>query len=295
MRLVLIPVVVGGLLAPWGPSAGAAARSGERDRLDVVAAFYPLAEAVQRVGGRHVRVQNLTPPGTEPHDLELTTDDVDSIQDADLVVVMGRDFQPAIEDAARDHADDTLVVLDRLRGSVRPGDPHVWLDPARMRDIVDVVQTALTEVAPEHSTAFARNAARFDEHLSHLDVDFSVGLADCARRLLVSAHDAFGYLADAYALEQRGVAGLSPDAEPDADRLAELADLARRRGVTTVFTEDLVSPKVAETLAREAGGLRTEVLSPLEGLTDEQRARGGDYVSVMRDNLGKLRTALDCS
>jgi zinc transport system substrate-binding protein len=112
---------------------------------------------------------------------------------------------------------------------------------------------------------------------------------------VVSAHDAFGYLTDRYGLRNEGVAGLSPDAEPDARRLAELADLARDEGVTTVFTEELLSPEIAETLAREAGGLRTDVLNPLEALTGEQRRAGDDYVSVMEDNLAKIRVALGCS
>ena len=111
----------------------------------------------------------------------------------------------------------------------------------------------------------------------------------------MTAHDAFGYLTNRYGLREEGVAGLSPEAEPDARRLAELADLARDEGVTTVFTEELVSPEIAETLAREAGGLQTDVLSPLESLSPEQRDRGDDYLSVMESNLTKLRAALTCS
>lgn len=288
---VVSAVLVGVLAGPVGARASVGASPA---RVDVVAAFYPLAEAVRQVGGRYVHVVDVTPAGVEPHDLELTTDQVDRIQDARLVVVLGDDFQPALEKAARDRDGATLVVVDHLRSETND-DPHVWLDPARMRDIVDAVQAALTKVAPKHAKVFALRAARFDAQLSRLDVEFSVGLARCERRLLVTAHEAFGYLASAYALSQRGVAGLSPDAEPDPKRLAELADLARDEGVTTIFTEELVPPKVAETLAREAGGLKTEVLNPLEGLTDEQRARGDGYVSVMRDNLEKLRTALGCS
>jgi ABC-type Zn uptake system ZnuABC Zn-binding protein ZnuA len=125
-----------------------------------------------------------------------------------------------------------------------------------------------------------------------LDGEYRAGLADCDRTLVVTAHEAFGWLAKRYGLHQQGVAGIDPDAEPDPKRLGELADLARAKSVTTVFTEALVSPKVAQTLAREAGGLDTVVLSPLEGLTDRERARGDDYLAVMRRNLEKLRGAL---
>src|SRR5204863_5643551 len=137
---------------------------------------------------------------------------------------------------------------------------------------------ALTRIAPAHATAFARHSVALDGELSDLDVDYGLGLAHCERTLLVTAHEAFGYLAERYGLEQRGILGLSPDAEPNPKRLAELTDLVERDGVTTVFTEKLVSTKVADTLAREAGGLKTEVLDPLEGLTERERAGGADYL-----------------
>ena len=136
-----------------------------------------------------------------------------------------------------------------------------------------------------------RTAAQIDA----LDAEFETGLSDCERGTIVTAHDAFGWLAKRYGLEQQAIAGISPDQEPSADRLAELADLVEAQGVTTIFTEELVSPDVAETLAREAGDMRTEVLNPLEGLTDEESDAGDDYLSIMRDNLSKLRQALGCS
>ena len=141
----------------------------------------------------------------------------------------------------------------------------------------------------------AANARAYVAELESLDQEFRTGLAECQRRLVVTSHDAFGYLADAYDLVQQGVNGINPDAEPNPKRLGELADLARDKGVTTIFTEDLVSPRVARTVAREAGGLRVDTLSPLEGLTSKQLKAGDDYLSVMRANLKKLRRALDCT
>jgi zinc transport system substrate-binding protein len=276
-----------------GASGGRDAASGGA-RTEVVASFFPLADAAAHVGGRRVVVHNLTPPGTEPHDLELSTRAVDQIDGADLAIVLGDDFQPAIEDAAHRRRGATLVVLDELEGRTRADDPHVWLDPAWMIDIVDAVAARLASVDPRHARDYRSRAAQYTAELRALDREFRDGLATCSRRLLVTSHDAFGYLAAAYGLEQRSVSGLDPDAEPDARKLGELADLARKRSVTTVFSEALVSPKVARTVAREAGGLRLAVLNPLEGLTArEQRARG-DYVSVMQSNLRALRTALDC-
>jgi zinc transport system substrate-binding protein len=264
-------------------------------RVDVVASFYPLAEAAVRVGGDAVVVHDLTPSGTEPHDLELSTRAVDQIDGADLAIVLGDDFQPAVEDASRRRDGATLVALDALAGRLRADDPHVWLDPARMIGVVDAVAARLARVDPHHSLEYRSRAARYTTELRALDDEYRDGLARCSRRLLVTSHDAFGYLAAAYDLDERSVSGLSPDVEPDARKLGELADLARTKSVTTVFSEALVSTKVARTVAREAGGLRVAVLNPLEGLTAREQRAGDDYVSVMRSNLRALRAALGCS
>jgi len=211
-------------------------------------------------------------------------------------VVLGEDFQPAVEDAAARRDGATVAVLDGLpEGAVVEGDPHVWLDPVLMAHVAGAVEDGLVDADPDHASTFRRNADHLREELRALDDEYRAGLATCQRDLLVTAHEAFGYLTARYGLRQEGVAGLSPDAEPDARRLGELADLARDEGVTTVFTEELLSPEIAETLAREAGGLRTEVLSPLETLGDEEHRSGEDYLSVMRDNLDKIRAALGCS
>ncbi|HEX5097700.1 MAG TPA: zinc ABC transporter substrate-binding protein [Acidimicrobiia bacterium] len=257
----------------------------------VVAAFSPVAWAADQIGGGAVAVQNLTPAGAEPHDLELTTGDVDDIEDADLVIVMGHDFQPGVEDAADRRSSGTLRLLDHL--DVDTDDPHVWLDPIVMGDIVDEIERALATVDPPHASEFAANAAALHAELDTLDGEYRSGLGDCERDLIVTSHEAFGHLARRYGLEQHAIAGVDPEQEPNANRIAELADLVEEHGVTTIFTEELVSPRVAESLAREAG-VQTETLNPLEGLTDDERAAGDDYLSVMRANLEKLRTALGC-
>lgn len=274
---------------------GLAAPAAAGGRVEVVASFYPLAEAARRVGGRHVEVVDLTPAGAEPHDLELDADDVDAILDADLALVLGGDFQPAVEDAADDRDGPTLRALRHVDRRARPDDPHIWLDPLRYRTLVAAIAEALADVDPKHADAYRRNAERYERELTALHDEIAAGLASCESRTLVTAHDAFGWLAARYDLEQHGIAGIDPDADPDAERLAELADLAEREGVTTIFTESLVSPRVARTLAREAGGLRTAVLDPLEGLDEQRIEDGDDYVSVMRDNLRALRRGLRCT
>jgi zinc transport system substrate-binding protein len=219
---------------------------------------------------------------------------------ADVVLYQGSGFQPAIQDAVQETEG---VSVDVLQGQALtpapPGegeltvDPHVWLDPNRYADIVDEVAGALSKAAPEDAADFRENAAGYERQLDDLDAEYRAGLADCDSRLIVTSHAAFGYLAQSYGLDQEAITGLAPDAEPDPQRIADLRGLVDREGVTTIFTEELASPEVAETLASEAG-VSTAVLSPLEGLTDDEIDRGEDYVSVMRANLETLRHALGC-
>jgi zinc transport system substrate-binding protein len=267
-------------------SAGSASAA---SRTPVVASFYPIAWAAQQVGGSRVTVKNLTPAGAEPHDLELNPDQIDEVLDAKVVFELGHGFQPAVEQAAAQRNGATVELL--RRGTT---DPHIWLDPVRMKTIVRTVQRELTKVDPKGKAVYARNAARLLGELDQLDSRYRSGLAHCKRDVIVTAHEAFGHLAQRYGLRQEGVAGLSPDAEPDAKRIAQLTDLVKRDGITTVFTEELVSPRIADTLAREAG-VHTETLNPLEGLTDQELQHGADYVTVMDANLTKLHDSLGCS
>jgi zinc transport system substrate-binding protein len=251
---------------------------------DVVAAFYPLAFAARQVGGPDLDVRNLTPPGVEPHDIEVSPRDVQAVRDARLVLILGHGFQPQLERAAGSGA-RTLRLAD-TPGLKRfaNGDPHVWLDPLRYRRLVLAIGERLGRPAA---------AARLGDRLLALDSEFRRGLASCARREIFTSHEAFAYLAQRYGLEQVAVTGLSPEAEVAPRDLQRTADRVRRSDATTVFFETLVSARIARTVAREAGA-RTAVLNPIEGLTDAQAARGADYFSLMRENLVALRKALGC-
>lgn len=300
MRRILASLSVLLVLGGCG-STGGDAGPGDR-RPQVVAAFYPLFEAAQRVGGDLVRVHNLTPAGTEPHDLELNSRQVDRVEDAAVVLLFGRGFQPALERAA-ERAEGTIVDLLAESGALLPApegdddleaDPHVWLDPTLQKGVVERVARALSDADPANRAAYEANAAAYARELDELDAAFSQGLAQCTRRTFVTSHAAFGYLARRYGLTQEPIAGLEPDAEPSPRRMADLAQRVRADGTTTIFYETLASPEVAESLAREAG-VRTAVLDPLEGLSDEDLEAGRTYVSVMRENLAALRAALGCS
>ena len=253
-------------------------------RETVAASFYPLAFAAEQVGGEAVSVENLTPPGAEPHDLEVSPSDVSKIKSADLVLLLGHGFQPQLEDAAGS-GPDVVALLDTLALDLNPdGDLHVWLDPIRYMKIVDRLGVVL-----RRSAAASRLLAR----LRKLDKDFRLGLANCARRDIVTSHEAFAYLAERYGLDQIAVTGLNPEAEPTPQALQQTIDVVRASDATTVYFERLVSPRLAETVARETG-TKTAVLDPIEGLTDTERKQGTDYFTLMRANLHALQTGLGC-
>ncbi len=223
---------------------------------------------------------NLTPAGAEPHDLELSPGDVETVRDAEVVLYVGGGFQPALEDAVAERTGTSLDVLFTADES----DPHVWLDPVRFARIV-------SEVAPALGAASTAGTSFLD--LNALDDEYRRGLANCERRELVTTHAAFGHLADRYGLEQIALTGTSPEAEPSPRELEQLAERVRASGATTVFAEPLVSDRVAQTIAREVGA-EVAVLDPVEGLSEERLDAGEDYISVMRDNLAALREALGC-
>ncbi|HWL37094.1 MAG TPA: metal ABC transporter substrate-binding protein [Frankiaceae bacterium] len=255
---------------------GCARGGGDDGRVTVVTAVYPLTYAVQRIGGEHVRVVDLAPPGAEPHDVELTPAQVGRVEQADLVVLV-RGLQPALDDAAG------VRTLDVLRGGT---DPHVWLDPPAYAEIVALITARLVALDREHAPAFSDNARTFAAELESFHGDAQETLARCARKDLVTSHAAFGRFAKRYGLRETGIAGVGDEAEPSPARLAEVAALVERNGVTTVFAESADS-RPAQTVAREAGA-QVAVLDPLEV------SRGDDYLTVMRRNLDAVKTGLGC-
>ncbi|GAA1850953.1 metal ABC transporter substrate-binding protein [Microlunatus capsulatus] len=299
-----------------GGTAGTGAAADQPGQLDVVTAFYPFQFVAERVAGPHATVTSLTQPGAEPHDLELTPRQVASVSTADLVVYE-RTFQAAVDEAVdqsgNEHVLDVAAVVplqplaageheehageehaeegeeEHDHGGL---DPHVWLDPTQMVTITTAVRDQLSTLDPDHAADYQANAAALEAELGGLDQDFRTGLASCRRTEFITTHTAFGYLAKRYGLSQIGITGLSPDAEPSPARIAEVQQEATEHGVTTIFYETLISPAIAQAIAGDLG-LATDVLDPLEGITES--SRGQDYVAVMRSNLTALQKAGGCS
>ena len=288
------------------------------DQRSAIASFYPLQEVLEQVGGSRIAVSNLVPAGAEPHDLELSPRELERLRTASLLVYIGGGFQPGLERALQAAEAPSLTVLDvaqglpllegsgendaeeapvaRGRTDARSGqrDPHIWLDPVLMKDVVGKVRDALARIDPGGRDVFETNAQSYAAQLDALDVELRVGLERCARREIITSHAAFQYLARRYGLEQVSISGLSPEAEPSPQQLAAAARIAREHGARVIYFESLVDPRVATTLAREVGA-RTLLLNPIEGLTPEEQAQGKRYGDLMRENLANLRAGLECA
>ncbi|MEO8323515.1 MAG: metal ABC transporter substrate-binding protein [Actinomycetota bacterium] len=289
-------VIVLASLAMSAASCGGGTDTGAGEPL-IAASFYPLAWIAEEISGGAIEVVDLTPTGVEPHDLELSPSQVGMIGQADLVLYMGEGFQPAVEEVIDPEDDSRLDVLEGMDlvegegGEQEDGarDPHVWLDPIRLSEIVERTALAMSEAFPDESAELLERAATLGDRLLELDRDFQDGLASCERHEIVTSHGAFGYLAARYGLDQIAISGFSPEAEPSPRRIAEVIDLARAHGVTTIFFETLVSPDIAETIAGEIG-VGTAVFEPIETEPEE-----GDYLDAMVRNLEALRRALGCT
>jgi zinc transport system substrate-binding protein len=286
------------LIALLALVAGCGGTGSADTRPQVMAAAYPFAWAATAVAGEDARVVDLVKAGGEPHEVELTPRQIGAVEKAALVVYL-RGFQPAVDDAVRDSSKsarlDLRSVADvrRLSGDLGDEigsgiDPHIWLDPVRMSAVVGAVADRLSRQDPAHASAYQARAVQTQASLAELDTLFRTSLQSCDRHEIVTAHTAFAYLASRYGLKQVGVTGLDPEGEPSPARVAKVARYARSHGVSTVFFESSIDPKLAQVVASEVGA-RTAVLDPVEGVRD-----GDDYLSVMRRNAAALAEGLGC-
>src|SRR4051812_22074276 len=275
-------------------------RSGEHT---VATSFYPLYFIAERVAGRYNDVIDLTPPGVEPHEYELTVRQVAQI-DLARVGFYEHGVAPSVDQAmandSPDHALDVTSVVPLAAPVTGSGvestsddkDPHFWQDPALMVEATRAFVETMANADPQHAAYYRRQGATLVRDLDRLDAEYAHTLASCRVGTIVVSHDAFEYLARRYHVDVVPIAGLEPDAEPSLQRLQDLTQLIRDRGVTTVFFETLASPALAESLAGDLG-IRTAVLDPIEGLTSADPH--ATYLTLMRQNLAALAKAGECS
>ncbi|NED97019.1 zinc ABC transporter substrate-binding protein [Phytoactinopolyspora alkaliphila] len=279
-------------------TAGCAAEaSAGDDGLEVMASFSPLVFVAQRVAGEDAQVTNLTPAGSDPHNLELSPAKFGQLQEADLIVYLSG-LQPATDDAVALLDVPVVDTADAAHADTPGGagaeelpdagsDPHFWLDPMRLAWAGHQVADALAELEPEHASQYRDRASALEEELAQLDDEFADALKPCADATVVTSHEAFGYLAARYNLNQVGIAGVDPEVEPSPARLREVMAVVEETGVRTIFFEVNATQKMAERLADELG-VGTDVLDPMERPSDD------DYVRVMRANLEALTRGLVC-
>ena len=299
MRRWVLLVTALGLVAGL-TSACRLPKSGEHT---VVASFYPLYFIAERVAGRYNDVVDLTPPGVEPHEYELTVRQVAEIDNA-RVGFYERGVAPSVDQAmdndSPDHALDVTSVVPLAAPVAGSGvehtsddkDPHFWQDPTLMAEATRAFASTMAEADPAHAAYYRAQGRRLVRDLGRVDAAYRRTLANCRVDTIVVSHDAFEYLARRYGVDVVPIAGLEPDAEPSLQRLHDLANLIRDRGVTTVFFETLASPDLARSLAGDLG-LETAVLDPIEGLTSADP--DATYLTLMRQNLAALAKAGDCT
>ncbi|ASS76569.1 zinc ABC transporter substrate-binding protein [Tumebacillus algifaecis] len=289
--------------------------SSTSDKIKVVTSFYPMYEFTKKVAGDLADVTVLVPAGTEPHDWEPTAKDVARISEADIFVYNGAGFESWVDSVLGTVGNKNLKVVeashgaDLMEGVEEEGheghkdgdhahdhdhgnfDPHIWLDPVLAQHEVQEISAMLQKADPAHQAEYQKNTEAYLKELKALDQSFQDGLKQVKSKEFVTSHTAFAYLAHRYGLKQVPIAGISPEQEPSASEMKDIVAFAKSHNVNTIFFETLVSPKVAEAVAKEVGAV-TAVLNPLEGLTEEEKKSGLDYIGVMKQNLEALTKAL---
>lgn len=258
--------------------------------LPVTVSHYPVQFLVEQVGGDLVDVGSLTSQGTEPHDVELSPQQIGEVLQSKAIFYIGG-FQPAVDEAVTEAQGDVVDLTQglALRNQGGVPDPHVWLSPVLMQEMAGTVADTLAQQDPGNADTYQSNAQALQEQLGALNTEWTDATTTCDIRTMVVSHEAFGYLADQYGFDQKGISGLSPETEPSAAAIADLTRFVQDNGVTTVYTEALVDAAVAETIAAEAGA-QTAVLDPLES-----QPAGGDYLTAMAQNLDTLAAGQSCS
>lgn len=273
------------------------------NKVNVMVSFYPLEYIATSVGGQHVSVQNILPPGGEPHDFDPSPRQLAAIGASDLFIFNGGHFEPWIakwEKGTFGESSQTVDMVSELtkRGAIlitrnNAIDPHVWLDPLLFRQEIEIVRDALIHADSIHESEYRTNADRLIADIAHIDERFRSSLVGCEKRDVIVSHDAFRYLARRYKFSTIPIAGISPDEEPSPKDLVKIAELAHSKNLNYIFFETNVSPKLSEVIAREVGA-ETLVLNPLESLTTYEIQLGEQYNTVMERNLNNLRKALVC-
>lgn len=281
--------------------------------LNVLTSIYPMYDFAQKIGGNKARITNMVPAGVEPHDWEPNATDITNLEKADLFIYNGAGMEHWVDDVLKSTQNKELFKLEASKNiKLNTGhshykeenhrsniehhensnsDPHVWLNPINAKQQMKDIKDAFVKVDPDNKDYYENNYDKYAQEFDKLDKEYKDTLKPLSNKDIVVSHEAFGYLCDAYGLNQVGIEGVSPDSEPDPARMSEIIEFVKKNKVKVIFFEELVSPKVAKTIA-DATGAKTDILNPIEGLNGKEKSSSEDYFSVMRKNLESLKVAL---
>ena len=299
-----------------GCSGQSGSQAGFQDetKISIVTTIYPLYDFASNVAGDKAEIINLVPAGVEPHDFELSTGDMQLIEQADVFIYNGAGMEHFVDKTLQSISNEDLVVvecangLELLQGEhahnhddeedvheedehTGQTDPHTWLSIRNAILEAEVIKETLVLIDADNAEYYKTNFENYKAQLTELQELYETELSAVSKDTIVVAHEAFGYLCEEYGLHQEGIEGLTADSEPDSARMKEIIDYCKEEDVQVIFFEELVSPKVAQTVAAEVGA-ETMVLNPIEGLTVEQEEEGLDYIGLMKENLEALKKAL---
>lgn len=320
--IMLAGVLILSLLAGCGTNqesstSNANSNQSQDKKLSVYTSFYPMHDFASKIGGDKIDAVNMVPAGAEPHHWEPTAADIAGLEEASVFIYNGAGMEHWVEDVLESIHNDNLIAVEASKGltlleghhhndeeehteeehsdeeehSHGEFDPHVWLDPMNAKAEMENIKNSFVQADPDNKDYYESNYTKYAAEFDTLDKEFRDVLDSLPNKDIIVTHQAFGYLCSAYGLNQVPVEGLAPDSEPDPARVAEIIEFAKEHDVKVIFFEEMVSPKVAEIIAN-AIDAKTDVLSPVEALSDEQTENGDDYFAVMRHNLEALKAAL---
>lgn len=278
----------------------------QQKRLTVVTSLFPLYDFARAIARDKAAVSLLLPPGVESHSFEPRPGDILTINSADLFIFTGAEMEPWVAKILQGVENKNLTVIDAsagislLRETLEPGeehhgaDPHIWLDFSNAQRMTDTICRGFSVKDPLNKIFYEENARSHKERLSQLDSRFRETLTTCRHRVIIhGGHFAFGYLAKRYQLDYRAAYGFSPDAEPTPRRVYELSEQMKRSGIRCIFYEELLNPRVAETISRETGAELLQ-LSAAHNLAKREMDQGVTFIAIMEQNLKNLSRGLEC-
>ena len=279
----------------------------EQEKITVVASFYPLYEFASKIVGDRAEVSSLVPAGVEPHDWEPTAEDVSKGRTADVLIINGAGFERWVNDLEGKFIVNTSEGIEfnyeeeneagtaNEHGHEGNGvNPHVWLDPMLAKHQVDKIRDAMTRSDPANADYYNQNAVRFTTELDSLDAFIRSELASCDKLDFIAFHDAFIYFSERYGLMQHSIQGVSPEGEILPQTIQQIIELANGLDINVIYSEDLIDSRLADTIANEIPGGKVLVLSPIEGVSEEEQAAGIGYIDKMKQNIVNLKEGLEC-